>query len=186
MKRFASFALVMLAAILFGLTPGARAIAADSSGPAEASRPSQPNTELARQLINEIHLTDMMKNMMSTMIPVMMEQERKNFPSITDKQAAVVDSAILDSSSDLIKNVIDRMIPLYASTFTEQELRDLVNFYGTPSGQAMLSKMPALMASAAPMMRDLAPKYQAEIKNRICQKLNCGSLPAPAAAQMRD
>jgi len=181
MKRSASLALV--GALLLGLTPTAGAVAADSSSPAEAPAPSLTNIELAKQFIGEIHLTDMMKNMMSTMIPVMMEQEKKNFPSITDKQIVIVDSAVLDSSSDLIKDVIDRMIPLYASTFTEQELRDLVNFYGTPSGQAMLSKMPALMSSAAPMMRDLAPKYQAEIKSRICMKLDCGRDGKPAAAQ---
>lgn len=34
---------------------------------------------------------------------------------------------------------------LYARTFTEQELKDMLAFYETPSGRSMLAKTPALM-----------------------------------------
>jgi hypothetical protein len=186
MKHFASSALAALAAIQLGLMPCPSAMAADNSSQAETPAPSPTNIQLAKKFMDEIHLTDLMKNVMSTMIPVMTEQEKKDFPSITDKQLAIVDGAVLDSSSDLVRDVIDRMIPLYASTFTEQELKDLVSFYGTPSGQAMLAKMPALMSRAAPIMRELTPKYQAEIRQRICLKLECNSDGKLAAPQIRD
>ena len=40
---------------------------------------------------------------------------------------------------------IDLMVDLYARYFTEQEIRDLIDFYQTPTGQKSIAVMPALM-----------------------------------------
>lgn len=55
-------------------------------------------------------------------------------------------------------------IRLYERTFTEKEVTDMVAFYKTPTGQAVIHKMPGLMQSAMVIVRediaDMMPKLQ--------------------------
>jgi hypothetical protein len=44
-----------------------------------------------------------------------------------------------------MREMEDEIAALYARTFTEQELKDILAFYATPSGRSMLAKTPALM-----------------------------------------
>ncbi|MEM7377463.1 MAG: DUF2059 domain-containing protein [Pseudomonadota bacterium] len=45
--------------------------------------------------------------------------------------------------------IADRMVGLYADVFSEQELRDVITFYESPTGQKFLDVSPALMQEAA-------------------------------------
>jgi hypothetical protein len=128
-----------------------------------------------------MHMDEMMTNMMHQMAPAMIAQQRKLNPNLSDQEAKAISEAATESASDLMQKVIDRSIPLYAATFTEKELQDLVNFYDSPSGQAMLAKMPALTAKMAPIMTDLMPEMAADMTRRICSKTDCSRHPAPAA-----
>ena len=85
------------------------------------------------------------------------------------------------SMDDLMKKVTERSIPLYASTFSEKELQDLVNFYDSPTGQAMLTKMPVLMSKIAPMVAELAPEMLADMTKRVCAKTDCSKHATPVS-----
>lgn len=60
------------------------------------------------------------------------------------------------------------MVKLYADNFTEEELSASLDFYKTPAGQAILTKMPALMSSSMQIvqarMADMMPKIQQAAK----------------------
>lgn len=62
----------------------------------------------------------------------------------------------------------DPMIDLYTTHYTKQELQDMLAFYQSETGQAMVSKMPAVMAASMQitqgMMGDIMPKIQAMTK----------------------
>jgi hypothetical protein len=53
---------------------------------------------------------------------------------------------------------------LYQQTFTEEEVKTMLEFYKTPGGQALISKMPLLMDNLmremASMLADVKPKMQ--------------------------
>jgi hypothetical protein len=83
----------------------------------------------------------------------------------------------------MMAKLVDRIIPLYASTFTEKELQDLVAFYDGPTGQAMLTKMPTLMSKMGPMMSELMPEMMADVHQRICAKTDCSKLASPPASK---
>lgn len=51
-----------------------------------------------------------------------------------------------------------QMVELYARTFTEDELRDMVAFYKTPSGRKSLEKMPLLMQEGFRISQELRAK----------------------------
>ncbi len=56
-----------------------------------------------------------------------------------------------------------RMIDLYAEAFSEEEIRDLLAFYKTPTGKKTLEKMPILIQEGAQIGMDLAKENQAEL-----------------------
>ena len=146
---------------------------------ADAAQPNARSEALARKLFVEMHMDQMMGNMMHQMLPAMIAQQRKANPNLSEHDAQIISEAVSESMDGLMQKVIDRSIPLYATTFTEKELQDLVNFYDTPSGQAMLAKMPILTTKMVPLMTDLMPDMTADVTRRICAKMDCTKLSAP-------
>lgn len=169
--RHSAAGLVLAAAML----AGAPAVCAD------APAPNAHSVELARKLFTEMRMEQLMGNAMRQMAPAMIAQSRKNNPALSDQDAEAITEAVTESSAVMMQKMIDRMIPLYASTFTEKELQDVVNFYDTPSGQAMLAKMPALMSKMTPMMVELMPETTADMTKRICAKIDCSKRATPLA-----
>lgn len=162
---------------------GIAAIVVLAAGPAlcaDAAAPNAHSEALARKLFAETHMDQMMGNMMRQMAPAMLEQQRKANPHLSDRDAKAVSDAMAEAMDAFMLKVIDKSIPLYASTFTEKELQDLVNFYDSPSGKAMLEKMPALTTKLVPIIMEMTPEMTADLTKRICAKTDC-SHPAPAA-----
>jgi hypothetical protein len=147
-----------------------------------ADAPVNPHSaELARKLFAEMHMDTLMADTMRQMGPAVLAQARQRNPGLSTQDAQAIQDAMADSMASMIRTVNERAIPLYASTFSEKELQDLVNFYDSPSGQAMLSKMPVLMAKMGPMVTDLMPEMMADMTKRICAKTDCSRRAAPAA-----
>jgi len=44
-----------------------------------------------------------------------------------------------------VPQVMDRIIPIYDKYYSEEELRDLLNFYGSPTGKKVISVTPNVM-----------------------------------------
>jgi hypothetical protein len=81
---------------------------------------------------------------------------------IIDAQAAKMDELLKQEMSwDSIKPIY---VDLYSKHFTQQEINDALDFYRSPSGQAMVTKMPAVMAQATQLrqarMASYAPQSQ--------------------------
>ena len=141
--------------------------------------PSAHSVELAKRLFSELNMAQMSQAMMSQVGPALVTQARKANPSLTDEQAKAISEAVAESTAALMTKVQDRMVPLYASTFTEKELQDLADFYDSPSGRAMVRKMPELAARLGPVMAELMPQMTADVQRRICAKTDCAQLKRP-------
>jgi hypothetical protein len=165
------------------LAAGFAAIAILGATPAlsaDAAAPNAHSEALARKLFTEMNMDQMMGNMMRQMAPAMIAQQRKANPNLSDRDAKAISDAMAESMDGFMQKVIDKSIPLYASTFTEKELQDLVNFYDSPSGKAMLAKMPVLTTKIIPIVTEMMPDMTADLTRRICAKTDC-KRPAPAA-----
>ena len=57
------------------------------------------------------------------------------------------------------KEIGDGMAAVYASDFTEQELKDLVNFYKSPLGQKLLSTEPRAIQQSMGFMNQWAQQF---------------------------
>ena len=60
-----------------------------------------------------------------------------------------------------------RMTDLYMRTFTEAEIREIIAFHKTPTGQKMLQQTPMLMQEGMKIGADLARERQGELEKAI-------------------
>lgn len=65
------------------------------------------------------------------------------------------------------ENVGPRMVDLYAQTFEENELREMIAFYRTPVGRKALAEMPALMQQGAAIGAEVAREHLSELEAMI-------------------
>jgi hypothetical protein len=82
-------------------------------------------------------------------------QMEKNLPALTR------DMHELFSDPTLIDDMLAEVTPLYAQTYTVDEINQMSAFYQSPVGQKMLATMPKLMAeSMAISQRVMTPRIQ--------------------------
>jgi hypothetical protein len=111
------------------------------------------------------------------------EAEQKALDTMVTKMTAAVKEEV---SWDKLKPV---SIKLYKETFSEEELKGIVDFYKTPAGEALVNKMPTLMQKTMEatqgMMGGLQPKLQ-QIQTEFIEemgKIKASEKPAEASKE---
>lgn len=66
----------------------------------------------------------------------------------------------------------DETVAVYVDLFTPGELADIRAFYETPSGQALLTKTPALMAEGARIGGALGQRIGRQVLHRVADRLD--------------
>jgi uncharacterized protein len=131
--------------------------------------------ELMTQLMNQI-IAQSKSGMMQQMTGAKLspeEQQRVN--DVTDKAVKIVSGAM---SWDALE---PEYAKLYAEAYTEQQLDDIIAFYKSPTGQAMVEKNPILIkkanaiaqqriADVAPQLQKLMQDFRADEENRAAQR----------------
>ena len=76
-------------------------------------------------------------------------------------QAAAAQAHTLFADPTLVDDMLAEMVPLYADTYTLDEIRPLTAFYTSPIGQKMQAKMPELMSRSMEIsQRVMMPRIQ--------------------------
>lgn len=76
---------------------------------------------------------------------------------------------LMNEVSALSKKLVDeKMVALYDEHFTHEEIKDMIAFYGSPTGQKMLEKTPLLsQAIMNAMMVEYLPGFQARLTKKL-------------------
>lgn len=125
----------------------------------------------ARDLMTVMHVGELIEKSLDAQTGVMtkgladrlmqsgiVSQESANDPEfrqIVQRYFDRMSSEITVKMKALLPQLVEQNTLIYARNFSAAQLNDLVVFYNTPTGQAMLAKMPALSADAAAVTRDL-------------------------------
>jgi hypothetical protein len=132
------------------------------------------------ELISVMHMDRMMNQMLEAMKgqTEQMMQQSPGADSMTPEQKKIE----TDYQAKALQIVIDSMgwkamepqfVTLYAQNFTEDEIDGMVTFYKSPTGQAVLNKMPQLMTSTMQLtqslMVDVQPKLNALREDMVKQ-----------------
>jgi len=164
--------------ILAGVAVLALAVAAPQMAAAQtttAAAPDPVKVALVKRYFADVHINQMVSGMMHQMMPTMLQQIKKSHPEMTDAQMQGVTDAVVESMDEYMPKMTDAMVPVYADTFTTDELTKLDEFYESPVGQSILAKMPAAMQKMMPTMMQIMPEMQADIMKRVCTKIDCAA-----------
>ena len=179
MVRRTGAALLMAGAMLIGPAP----VGAQPAAPAPSAATASPKAvALVRRYLAAIHFEGLMDAMMASMIPVMSDSLTKQYPNITEEQRTAIGAVVRETMhDDFTPKMIERMVPIYAQTFSESELEAMVAFYESPAGQSIMQKTPSIAPKSAEVARALMPEVQQDVLRRLCAKIDCfGGKPAPA------
>jgi hypothetical protein len=162
-------ATVAAAALVFAAQP---ALAADPA-------PSAHQVELATRVFAAMHMERTMANVTQAMAPMMTRQFDTMAPQLTPAQRQALGVALNDMMKEMTGKLTAQMIPVYAATFSEKELNDLLAFYSSPTGQAVIDKTPLVMTRLQPAMSEMMPTMMARFRERVCAEVGCPPAAKP-------
>ena len=151
--------------------------ASAANAQAPASKPDPAKLELARQMFAENGGADAFKAQLGAMMAGMSQMMRTNVPAGNEKLADALTKDIGDMELQMVPQMIDLSAEVYAETLSEQELRDMIAWTKSPSGQSIRQKMPAvtqqLMIRMGPMMQAMMPALMQKTIDRACEETKC-------------
>jgi uncharacterized protein len=137
------------------------AVALVLSGVALAQQPAQP-TPAAIASAKELLTLKRADAMYANAVPGMVErtkttllQSNLNYQKDLNEVALIVAKSLAGRE----KEIGDGMAKIYASHFTEQELKDLVTFYKSPLGQKLLAQEPKAIEASMGFMNQWAQQF---------------------------
>lgn len=132
--------------------------------------PAPENLAAARELVQLLRVTDQMK----ALLPMILQQLKpaivQNRPDAEKAYDAIM-PIVIDGTMARMTEFTDIVAGIYARNFSVAEIRDIIAFYRTPSGQAFIDRQPAIvratLAASQQFMQTLAP----DLKDRITEEL---------------
>jgi hypothetical protein len=181
MRRFSVWRHVGALAIGVLLTMAAPAVAQDApSTPAAAPAAVDPEKlALAERLYSSMHLERTLRGMMANMFRGVAGG------SGDDPRARQMMSSLSVGFDAALPGMIHAMVEVYARELTLTELRDAAAFYDSPSGQAILTKMPAMMNQFLPAALKMLPTMAAVTEQDYCSHIACTEADHATFARMK-
>ncbi len=164
----------------------ATAPVADAAPQLAADGVTPEKIELTHKLLAIMDINKMLKNMVDGSMQ-MTAQSLHDTPGMSDddiKDALGMETDILNK---YLPKMVDAMAQVYPKVFTKQELEDMVAFYETPTGKAVLQKMPLVMQEAGPVMQPVMVEMKNDMlarMNDLIKKKRDKAKPAPASQKV--
>jgi uncharacterized protein len=121
-------------------------------------------------------LTDTLKTVMSSSLRAQSGQDAA--------RAEAVQAALGDSLQDMMPRLMQGTARIMAQDFTTAELRGMLAFYQSPTGQAVLRRMPEITRQSAQMSVALLPDFMRKFESDYCSRITCSAQEQQAFAQL--
>jgi uncharacterized protein len=166
LARILSAAGLVLGLALTGAPAGAQQ-------PQIAKEPSPAAIASAKEILAMKHAGDMYVQAVPNIVQQAKDrilQSNLNYQKDLNEVAAIIAQKLAGKQQEIGEG----MAKIYASVFTEQELKDLVTFYKTPLGQKLLATEPTAIQTSMAYMNQWAQgfaevvngEFRAEMKKR--------------------
>ena len=158
-------AAVLSASVLAG--PVAQAAETPQAAPA----PSARQLELTRRYI-ALTMTDQFEDALRQII-VQQAQADPNADSLPEADREFIVELSVELTTDMIPQMLEAMVPIYARTFTEEELEAMIAFYDSEMGRSILRKTMTSLPEANQAAMSVMPQLMEKMAARICQYYGC-------------
>ncbi len=131
---------------------------------------SQTKQELIKELFKVMHQDSVIDKTFSSIIPSMFSQMQSQAKDSTGRaRAQEAMKATLPVMKGIIKRMMDEdMVAIYARNFSENEIKDFITFYKSPSGQKFVRTQPEIQKELMPIF---VQKYLPEIQKATKEKM---------------
>ena len=163
------FCLVLLAGLSF--TTGAMAQSKPAPAEPTADQPSAHQLALSRryvELSQSEHMEDALRGIIMAQASAV--QTTRSVPEEDRLFMAELTTELL---TDLMPEMLERVVPVYARGFSEEELTALIAFYETDLGQSVIDKTFAMMPAMTQSMMELMPRMMDKMAVRMCARYGC-------------
>jgi len=152
-----------------GVRLGLVAAALVLAGPAMAQQPSPAALKMAGE-ISKLTGAD---EVFAPLIPGVIEQARLFFvqqnPTLTNDATAVAND-LRKEYEPRLQEVYSKVTQIYASHFSEQELKDILAFYTSPAGKKLLAEQPKVVDESL----KFAQEWSASLSDEVIGKMREG------------
>ncbi|MGA9659733.1 MAG: DUF2059 domain-containing protein [Asticcacaulis sp.] len=145
--------------------------ATQAAAPADAAMTRK--VALVERYFTAINMDEMLDSMMKSMSPMLMEQQRKMHPEISEKDATAMSDSVTESMAQFFPGYMIRIKVLYAESFSEDELTQMVAFYESPVGRSITAKTPELMPKTIQIASSMMPELVSNMQKNLCAKIDC-------------
>jgi uncharacterized protein len=147
-------------AVVLGLALAAAAISA------QAQQPSAATLASARELME----IKGVKNLVEPVVVGVVQQTTGTIlqtnPGLS-KDLDEVSAQLRTEYQPRIAEMTNEIVKLYAARFTEQELKEAVAFYKTPTGKKILTEEPRILDETYARIQQWANRLQEEVMTRV-------------------
>ncbi|HET9327740.1 MAG TPA: DUF2059 domain-containing protein [Candidatus Eisenbacteria bacterium] len=91
-------------------------------------------------------------------------------PGVPERAAEVIQREVRDVMASRIEGpngFTSQIIPIYDKHFTHQEIKDLMTFYGSPTGKKAIAVLPQVMSESAALGQKWGESMAPEMDQRI-------------------
>ena len=151
--------------------PAAIAVLLIAFGPAaHAQQPPAASIATAKQLIAATSATAMFNPLIAGVVEqaklLYLQQDPALGPDLN-----VVAAKLRTDLQSRFDEITNEVALLYAKNFSEQELKEILAFYKTPTGQKLLKTQPTIISSSMDYARNWANKLSEEVVVKIREEM---------------
>jgi hypothetical protein len=155
----------VIEAIKNGARPAALAIMLATIGP--AANAQQPPSAAAMSTAKELIAVAGATSLFSPLIAGVVEQAKVLYlqqdPSLAKDLNEISAQLRSELQSSRFSELNDEVARLYATNFSEQELKEILAFYKTPSGKKLLTEQPKVVDASMKFAQDWANKLSDQV-----------------------
>ncbi|HYE44262.1 MAG TPA: DUF2059 domain-containing protein [Caulobacter sp.] len=138
--------------------------------------PSARALDLSRRYFKAMRMDESMSNILDSIDPL-----------LTSDGGSEDDEAMRQSTREALDAAmpvyIEKMVPVFAASYTEEELEALVTFYESPLGQSVVAKSRGMGGASSQAMKDLLPTILDDAMERYCARMSCEDPVEPMVRQ---
>jgi hypothetical protein len=121
------------------------------STPAATSQPALPpltatpeSRALAAQLTSMIGVDRQSQQLIAVMRAQIIQFVMRNSGKTPEESAKIVDEVLMPDFTSQEKELTNSLVEVWASSFTVEDLKGLIDFYSTPLGKRLIATLPAI------------------------------------------
>ena len=108
------------------------------------------------------------------MVKALTDNIKSARPDIPSRMVEIVRDEVIKLLQQQVGVLLDQVVPVYAQQFTHQEIKELLQFYGTPLGRKVIQVMPTIlqqsMAAGQVWGQSLAPTIEERLRIRFAEE----------------